>query len=69
MKHETKWVFYELSNLKFDLNFLIQTVKCHYNAVQYNMILHEPLQELRQNINQRLSFEKKPYTSPYWVSY
>ena len=30
----------------------LYTVKCGYNAVQYNIILHTSLQQLRQNINQ-----------------
>ena len=33
------------------------------------MILHTSLQELRQNINQRLSPKKTPHTSPWRASY
>ena len=33
------------------------------------MILHTSLQELRQNINQRLSPKKTPHTLPWRVSY
>ena len=43
---------------------LQNTVKCHYNTVQYCTILHEWLQELRQNINQMLDSQKTPHTSP-----
>ena len=30
---------------------LHSSVKCRYNVVQYNMILHTSLLEMRQNIN------------------
>ena len=36
------------------------TVPCRYNAVQYNMILHTPLQWLGQIINESL----KPHYNP-----
>ena len=35
----------------------------------YNMILHTSLQELRQNITQRLWRQKIPHTSPVRASY
>ena len=34
------------------------TVECRYNAVQYNIVLHTSLQEVRQNINQKLNPQK-----------
>ena len=33
-------------------------IQCGYNAVQYNKIVHTSLQELRQNINQKLNAPK-----------
>ena len=33
------------------------------------MLLHTSLQELRQNINQRLNPQRTPHTSPWWASY
>ena len=55
------------------LSFLWYTVECYYDAVHYNMILHISLQELRQNINQKLNPLKTSYTLPwraiYWVSF
>ena len=47
------------------IGFLCEdAVECRYNAVQCNKILHEWLQELRQNINKRLDPKKTPHTSP-----
>ena len=40
------------------------TGKCRYNAVQYNMILHTPLQWLGQNIHQSFNPQKTPHISP-----
>ena len=40
------------------------TVKCCYNAVQYNTIIHTSLQWLRQNINQGSLSQKTPHISP-----
>ena len=48
---------------------VFRTVKCRYNAVQYNMSWHKSLQELRQNTNQRLNPQKTPHTSPSRASY
>ena len=36
------------------MTFVLCTVECRYNAVQYCHILHDLLQELRQIINQVL---------------
>ena len=60
-------------NCQFVSNFILNckwnTVECRYNAVQYCKILHEWLQELRQNINQMLDPQKTPHTSPLRASY
>ena len=40
------------------------TVECRYNAVWYCKILHDQLQEMRQNVNQTLDPQKTPHTSP-----
>ena len=45
------------------------TVECRYNAVWYSMILHTALQELRQNINQRLNPQNTPHTSTWRSNY
>ena len=45
-------------------NFFPYAVECHYNAIQYNYILHIWMQELMQNINQRLIPQKISHTSP-----
>ena len=46
------------------------TVEYCYDAVQYNMVLHTPLLEVRQYINQRLNPQKTPHTSAvYDVSF
>ena len=45
------------------------TVKCHYNMVQHNMILHIVQQWLTQNMIQRLYSQKTPHTSPSRASY
>ena len=46
------------------------TVRCHYDAVQYNMIiLHTVLHWLGQNINQRLYSQQTPHISPSRMSY
>ena len=48
-------------------------VKCRYNAVQYNMILHTVLKWLRQNVNQDLYSQHTSHISPspasFWVVY
>ena len=54
---------------KQSLQYFVYTVECHYNILQYNMVLHTLLQELRQNISQRLNPQKTPHTSPWWASY
>ena len=46
-----------------------QIVECHYNVVEFNMVLHTSLQEVRQNINQRLNPQKTLHTSPWRASY
>ena len=38
------------------------TVRWHYNALQYDMILHISLQLPRQNINQSFNPQKIPHT-------
>ena len=45
------------------------TVECRYNVVQYTMVFHISLQEVRQNINQRLNPQKTSHSSPWGVSY
>ena len=50
-------------------NLLSYTVKCRYDVLQYNMVLHTSLQEVRQNINERLNPQKTPHTSPGRTSY
>ena len=45
------------------------TVECRYNAVQCNMVLHTPLQQVRQNINEKLSPQKIHHMSPYYGVY
>ena len=42
------------------------TLGCRYNSVQYNMVLHTSLKELRQNINQKLNPQR---TLLWWASY
>ena len=39
------------------------TVRCRYNAVQYNMTMHTSLQWARQNLNQGLQSQKTPHIS------
>ena len=39
-------------------------VKCHYNVVQYSVILHTAAQYLRQNRNQGLNSQETPHTTP-----
>ena len=45
------------------------TVRFHYNAVQYNRIFHTALHLLKQNMNQSLNEQKAPHTSAWRVSY
>ena len=45
------------------------TVECRYNAVQNNMVLHTPLQQVRQNINEKLSPKEIHHISPYYRVY
>ena len=45
------------------------TVKWHYNVVQYNMIFHTSLLWLRQSMNQSLNPQNTSHTTPYWASY
>ena len=40
------------------------TVECHYNAVQYFMILHTTILWQEQNWNQISKSQKTPHTSP-----
>ena len=42
-------------------NEIYDTVRCHYNAVQYRMILHTSPQWLQQNIYQSLNPQNNPY--------
>ena len=55
------------------IQWSVHTVEYRYNAVQINMALHTSLQEVRQNINQRLNAQKtntSPFnTSPWRASY
>ena len=44
---------------------MIDTVACHCNAVQYDMILHTSLLWLRLNINLNLNPQKTPYVVPW----
>ena len=46
------------------LYYYLNTVECHYDTVQYNMILHISLEWLRQNTNQNLNTQNTPHTSP-----
>ena len=48
---------------------IICTVECGYNVVQYNMVLHTSLQEVRQNINQWLNPQMTSHTPPYGMSF
>ena len=45
------------------------TVKCRYNAVQYNMISHTAQQWLKQNIYQNYHSQKTTHSSPSRASY
>ena len=47
----------------------LNTVECHYNAVQHNMILHMARQWLRQNVHLRIYSQKAPHISPFRASY
>ena len=53
--------FYQFLTVEFQQTCLI--TECHYNVVQYNMILHISLQWLRQNTNQSLNAQNTPYIS------
>ena len=45
------------------------TVKCHYNVVQYNMMLHASLQWIMRNINQSWNTQKPLHILTYRGSY
>ena len=45
----------------FELHY---TAGCHYNTVQYKLIMHTPLQWLKSNINQSLSIQTHPVSHP-----
>ena len=56
----------------FDKSFssiISDTVRCFYNAVQYNVLLHTTLQKLRQDISQTLHSQNTPYIWPSRASY
>ena len=40
----------------------VYTVKCHYNTVEYNSILHIPMWWLKQNMDETLNPQKTPHT-------
>ena len=48
---------------------MLNTVECHYNVIQYNMIMHTSLLWLSQNINESLNPQKTPHISPYRANY
>ena len=63
-----KWVKWSHSNLYE----VICTVRCRYNAVQYDMILHTAQQSLKQKINQLTFTKDTPYltlTGKLWCVY
>ena len=67
--HFTYFAHNCLAHVCLNVNIGITSVKlctdeCCYNTVQYNMILHTSLEELRQNINQRLNSQTTPHTLP-----
>ena len=41
------------------------TVEFHHNTIQYNILLLEALQKLKQDINQSLYLKKTSHTTPY----
>ena len=43
-------------------------VECHYNMIQYDILLHAVLQKQIQDINHSLCSKKTPHTSAYGVS-
>ena len=45
------------------------TVKCRYNSVQYNIILHTSMQWLSLKLNETLNPQKTPHISPWRASY
>ena len=45
-------------------NCWLDTVGCHYNAVQYIIIFYASLQWLRPNINQRMGAQRHPISRP-----
>ena len=51
------------------VNLNRNTVECLYNAVQYNMVFHSPLNWPTQNINQTLDSQKTLHSSPSRASY
>ena len=48
---------------------LWRTLECHYNKVQFIMILHTALPWQPQNVNQNLNSQQTPHILPSWVSY
>ena len=50
-----------------DIYLDIHTVECHYNAVQFIMILHIALQWQQQKVNQTSNSQQTPHTLPSWV--
>ena len=53
----------------FQLLSLLNTVECHYNAVQYITVLHTALQWQLQNINKASNSQQTPHSSPSQASY
>ena len=47
----------------------VHTVGCHYNMIQYIMLLFTALQILRQYINDSLNSQQTPHISPSQMSY
>ena len=46
--------------------YFASTVECHYNVIQYNMILHASLWWLSQNIHKNFNLQKTPLTDELW---
>ena len=51
------------------ISTICNTLRCHYNVIQYSIILHPSLQWLRQIINQNLNTQKTSHILPSRVSY
>ena len=66
-ERDHRWSIKFLGPVSVNLNR--NTVECHYNAVQYNMVFHSPLHWPTQNINQTLDSQKTLHSSPSRASY